>query len=80
MLINEMSTVPVRKEYAGSRFSGGPARFPQDTGAFPATKDTGDLHFPRKTSKVVGFHGDATELLGFHLSNYTSNSYPWPPL
>ena len=30
--------------------------------------------------KVVGFHGDATELLGFHLSNYTSNSYPWPPL
>ena len=43
-------------------------------------KDTGDLHFPRKTSKVVGFHGDATELLGFHLSNYTSNSYPWPPL
>ena len=30
--------------------------------------------------KVVGFHGDATELLGFHLSNYTSNSYPWHPL
>ena len=66
MLINQMSTLPVRKE-CGSRFSGGPSRFPQETFArFQQRKIQVTCTFHAMTSKVVGFHEDAPELLGFH--------------
>ena len=51
----------------GSRFSGGPSRFPQDTFVrFQQRKIQVTCTFRAMTSKVVGFHEDAPELLGFH--------------
>ena len=63
MLTNQMSTLPVRKE-CGSRFSGGPSRFPQDTFArFQQRKIKIQVTctFRAMTSKVVGFHKDAPD-------------------
>ena len=61
-----MSTLPVRKE-CGSRFSGGPSRSPQDTFArFQQRKVQVTCTFRAMTRKVVGFHEDAPDLLGFH--------------
>ena len=70
MSINQMSTLPVRKEY-GSRFIGGPSRFPKrrcvsSNGRAPAQVTR---TFRAINSKVVGFHEDATE-----------NLYSLPPL
>ena len=67
--MNQLSTLLVRNECGSrlNRFNGWPSRFPQDTGAFPATKIQVTYTFRPMNSKVVGIHEDATELLSFSL-------------
>ena len=70
MSINQMSTLPVRKEY-GSRFVGGTISFSKTQVRFQQRKAPAQVtpYFRAINSKVVGFHEDATE-----------NLYSLPPL